>query len=64
MYDIYVYMRVCITLYNYTYIVTAKIFCNKLYFEIGYHNQYMNIYHKGYAQSLCTSKYGRFCYAQ
>ena len=56
--------RVCITLYNYTYIVTAKIFCNKLYFEIGYHNQYMNIYHKGYAQSLCTSKYGRFCYAQ
>ena len=55
MYDIYI---------NYIYIVTAKIFCNKLYFEIGYHNQYMNIYHKGYAQSLCTSKYGRFCYAQ
>ena len=46
------------------YIMTAKIFCNKLYFEIGYHNQCMNIYHKGYAQSLCTSKYGRFCYAQ
>ena len=36
-------MSVCITLYNYIYIVTAKIFCNKLYFEIGYHNQYMNI---------------------